>query len=333
MSKMEDTTDMVMNWLDGLNGDYYRLNGDDFIEKTDIINGQIQFEDFDPEAINIIWNRRWSSSKLINKGNEVYYDALGAQNASALLSSLRRETGVLRSFLNLNLDNKVWTTRPEKMSANKIENLEIAKSCNLSVPEYVITSCKLTLSQFAKRHERIICKPISETPHFTSSIDNNIVESIILYTKGFTVDEIEDIPSSFFKSLFQQEILKEFEIRVFYLCDTCYSMAIFSQNDKQTQLDFRNYNDEKPNRTVPFNLPKEVEYNVKKFCRKAGYTMGSLDLIKSTDGNYYFLEINPIGQFGMVSYPCNYYLEKKLAEHLIGQNEKNKQKRNTKRIV
>ena len=219
------------------------------------------------------------------------------------------------------------------MSANKIENLEIAKSCNLSVPEYVITSCKLTLSQFAKRHERIICKPISETPHFTSSIDNNIVESIILYTKGFTVDEIEDIPSSFFKSLFQQEILKEFEIRVFYLCDTCYSMAIFSQNDKQTQLDFRNYNDEKPNRTVPFNLPKEVEYNVKKFCRKAGYTMGSLDLIKSTDGNYYFLEINPIGQFGMVSYPCNYYLEKKLAEHLIGQNEKNKQKRNTKRIV
>ena len=87
--------------IDGLNGDYYRLNGDDFIEKTDIINGQIQFEDFDPEAINIIWNRRWSSSKLINKGNEVYYDALGAQNASALLSSLRRETGVLRSFLNL----------------------------------------------------------------------------------------------------------------------------------------------------------------------------------------------------------------------------------------
>ncbi len=334
MSKREETTDHVMDWLDEFNGDYYRLNGDDFIDKVDIINGRIQFENFNPEAINIIWNRRWSSGGLINTKNEVHYDALGAKNASTLLSLLRRENGVLRSFLNLNLDSAVWTTRPEKMSANKIENLEIAKSCNLSVPEYVITSCKLTLSQFAKKHQRIICKPISETPSFTSFIENDdIVESLILYTKRFTTDLIEEIPNSFFKSLFQQEIIKEFEIRVFYLNDTCYSMAIFSQNDKQTQVDFRNYNTKKPNRTVPFNLPKEVENNVKKFCNKAGYNMGSLDLIKSTDGKYYFLEINPIGQFGMVSYPCNYYLEKKLAKYLVDENKKIKQKRSTERII
>lgn len=322
---MEETTNLVMDWLDRFNGDYYRLNGVDFIDKADIINGQIQFENFNSEVVNIIWNRRWSSRKLINVENEMYYDALGVKNASTLLSSLRQENGILRSFFYSNLKDKVWTTRPEKMSANKIKNLEIAKSCNLPVPEYIITSSKLTLSQFAKKHERIICKPISETPFFTSSIDNDdIVETLILYTKRFTVDQIEKIPNSFFKSLFQQEIIKEFEIRVFYLNDTCYSMAIFSQNDKQTQVDFRNYNTTKPNRTVPFNLPKKVEYNVKKFCREAGYNIGSLDLIKSIDGKYYFLEINPIGQFGMVSYPCNYYLEKKLAKYLIDENERNK---------
>jgi hypothetical protein len=34
-------------------------------------------------------------------------------------------------------------------------------------------------------------------------------------------------------------------------------------------------------------------------------------------GEYVFLEVNPIGQFGMVSAPCNYNLEKKIAQYLI----------------
>ena len=40
---------------------------------------------------------------------------------------------------------------------------------------------------------------------------------------------------------------------------------------------------------------------------------GSIDMMYSTDGEYYFLEVNPVGQFGMVSYPCNYYIEKEIA--------------------
>lgn len=48
---------------------------------------------------------------------------------------------------------------------------------------------------------------------------------------------------------------------------------------------------------------------------------GSIDLIVDTQDNYYFLEINPVGQFGMVSQPCNYYLEKKVAEYLVQNNE------------
>ena len=30
-----------------------------------------------------------------------------------------------------------------------------------------------------------------------------------------------------------------------------------------------------------------------------------------------FLEVNPVGQFGMVSLPCNYQLEKRIAQYLI----------------
>jgi len=40
-------------------------------------------------------------------------------------------------------------------------------------------------------------------------------------------------------------------------------------------------------------------------------------MIRARNGDFIFLEINPVGQFGMTSIPCNYFLEKKIAEHLI----------------
>ncbi|SQB45601.1 ATP-GRASP peptide maturase, grasp-with-spasm system [Chryseobacterium jejuense] len=42
---------------------------------------------------------------------------------------------------------------------------------------------------------------------------------------------------------------------------------------------------------------------------------GSLDLLKSGD-KYYFLEVNPIGQFLGLSLICNYSLEKEIACYL-----------------
>jgi glutathione synthase/RimK-type ligase-like ATP-grasp enzyme len=49
---------------------------------------------------------------------------------------------------------------------------------------------------------------------------------------------------------------------------------------------------------------------------KLGLDSGSIDMIVSTEGKYIFLEVNPVGQFGMVSYPCNYYIERDIADYL-----------------
>ncbi len=48
----------------------------------------------------------------------------------------------------------------------------------------------------------------------------------------------------------------------------------------------------------------------------------SLDLVKTKEGRFVFLELNPSGQFGMTSYPCNYYLNKVIAEFLCKDEEK-----------
>ncbi len=125
-----------------------------------------------------------------------------------------------------------------------------------------------------------------------------------------------------FPTLVQEKIEKLFEIRSFFLKGEFYSMAIFSQTSSQTQLDFRNYDFEKPNRTIPFKIPTKIEKKLARLFKILNLNSGSLDMIYTSDNKFKFLEINPVGQFGMVSFPCNYYLEELLMQKLT--NEKYK---------
>jgi glutathione synthase/RimK-type ligase-like ATP-grasp enzyme len=93
-------------------------------------------------------------------------------------------------------------------------------------------------------------------------------------------------------------------------------MAIFSQSNKMTETDYRNYDLDNPNRIVPYKLNKQLENKLILLLENLELNSGSIDLIKSKDGKYYFLEVNPVGQFGQLSYNCNYNIEKIIAKSL-----------------
>jgi glutathione synthase/RimK-type ligase-like ATP-grasp enzyme len=156
-----------------------------------------------------------------------------------------------------------------------------------------------------------ITKPISDGvvfniqgslwSNYTTSIDRELGESNCNYPL----------------SLYQENLNKSFEIRTFYFYGECRSMAIFSQENSQTKTDFRLYDDLMPNRTVPFQLDVETEDKIREFMKTVKLETGSLDFVKTKDGRMVFLEVNPVGQFGMVSHPCNYFIEEKIAQWLI----------------
>ena len=110
---------------------------------------------------------------------------------------------------------------------------------------------------------------------------------------------------------------KKLEIRSFYIENNFFSMAIFSQSSEQTKIDFRKYNNVFPNKTEPFQLPKDIEEKLTQIFKEINLNCGSIDLIVDKNDNYYFLEINPVGQYGMVADPCNYELDKLIAKYLI----------------
>lgn len=138
-----------------------------------------------------------------------------------------------------------------------------------------------------------------------------------MFTTEITENDIGNLPEYFFPSMIQEEILKDFEIRVFYILGKVYSMAIMSQDNPQTMVDFRKYDIQKPNRFIPCDIDSDTKARISLFMDYMNLNVGSLDFIKGKDGRMYFLEVNYMGQFGMVDFPCNYGIHRYICDLLI----------------
>ena len=233
-----------------------------------------------------------------------------------LRNKIKNEGGKLSEYLNYIIENTVPVLGTAfKSDLNKLITLNMAKSVGLMVPGFVVADARQTVEQLFHDSPDIITKSMSDGIYLFEKAESEI--GYFSYTEKLTDERINELPEKIAPSFLQEGIDKDFEVRVFFLDGECHAMAIFSQSDKKTQIDFRKYNEERPNRFVPFVLPGEVEKKLVALFRKIDLNTGSVDLIVDKKGGYYFLEINPVGQFGMVSTPCNYQLEKKVALKLL----------------
>lgn len=320
----ESSTIDVMNWLLYKKANYQRLNGKD-LSKPKLLNVNInddsttitlenEDDTIDFNTTKVIWFRRWFDYRYALKDFEVFDDvSLNKDLKKHIFDEYKQLSNGFYYLMDLN--TPYWLSKPEFVSPNKLISLMKAKSCGLQIPMTIITNSKEILENV---DEPLITKNIGEVKRIEF-----LDKRFLTYTTEIEKSFISSLTATFCPTKFQKKIDKVCEIRTFILEDELYSMAIFSQLDTQTVTDFRIYNDGKPNRKVPYQLPKSIEEKLLKFMAAMNLNTGSVDLIETESGEYVFLEVNPIGQFGMVSYPCNYHLEEKIADLLIQKdNEK-----------
>ncbi len=310
----DQSTNEVINWLTHYNQEYIRINDTDNCEivKIDCYNDKVVMNingyTLDFNDISTYWYRRGNFKikvPILSSIQEIpFYEDIK--------KNLMRETSTLVEYLHLLLKKKKHIGSYFDNYTNKLHNLSIAKKCGLKIPNTTITSKKEVVQSFLGVEKEIITKAISET--IMLHYDNSI--AIQAYTNEVKANEINDYNNFIFPSLIQNKIEKKFEVRIFYLDKSFYTMAIFSQQNKKTKVDFRNYDRNKPNRFIPYSLPKEIENKLTSFMTYQKLTSGSIDMVIDINGDYIFLEVNPVGQYGMISYPCNYFLHKKIAEYL-----------------
>lgn len=308
---IDQSTNDVIDWLDHYSQPFKRINTDE-LEYNEISispngtkilhrNKVVKFED------SLVWYRRGTLAyhrEIEIKTNRI----IGQKINEHLESEYQTITDIICDRIPpANL------LGPLNFKINKLRVLEIAEKCGIKIPATIVTNNKKTLLDFYDLHAgEIISKGIQSNP-------SGVAEGVSWdsYTERLEKTILDTFPEFFFPSLFQQNIVKKLDIRVFYLKERLYAMGIFSQNDETTKIDFRHYNTGNPNRNVPINLPPPIERCLIEIMKKLGLETGSIDLILSSSNEYYFLEVNPFGQFMMVSQPCNFYLEKKIALELI----------------
>ncbi len=295
-----------MAWLNYFGINSKRINETDHFPNFAVGLGKHAELDFskDLEQIDGIWFRNKPQNSFIttlNQGKRKDITNYLSSEMSAVYSGFETEE------LPINILGESGLA-----DINKISVLKVASKIGFKIPETLITNNKKMLQDFALQHPKIIVKPL-----MNPLSHSNGKTQFFSYTEILTLAEIEKLPDTFFPTLIQECIEKFAELRVFYLDGKKFCMAIFSQESDRTKTDYRKYNNARPNRTVPFQLPKAIEDKIDALMIVLKLNTGSLDIIYTPSGEYYFLEVNPVGQFGIVSQSCNYYLEKQIAEWLV----------------
>ncbi len=309
----------VIDWLLYKNALFEFLSGEDYYEDGKDwsleLNNTIEKSSRDFTKYKSIWFQGFLKHKSHLSS---IFDTIECTNNN--LAELRWRLGQEISKTNTqifhNFKNAYQLPNPKSTKVDKFSNLRLAKDIGLEIPPSIITNSKKDLKTFFGKHDEIITKPLYETLSFKEK--NNFISFKTDKIEGL---EIDNLPDTFFPSFFQGYVEKDIELRVFYLEEKFYPMAIFSQLDPKTKTDFRNYNEQNPNRKVPYILPNEIEEKLTILMKELDLNTGSIDLIKTPDKRYVFLEINPTGQFGFTSKACNYYLEDEIAKTLVEHGE------------
>ena len=305
----EAATDAVCSWLFVLDKKFLRISSKNIITIKGIVieNGNedilfsIDMEDYKLSDFDSYWYRRsfLNFSHLL----KIEYFFEDRDLSYEVNNFLEKEYNSLKEYFITKLNQLAKLNKFEDNRINKLEVLSIAQRLGIDIPK---TQIIRNTSEIGFQSERYITKSITDL-HIRKH--DKIYYSL---TQHVDVEEKDDL----FFSLIQEEIEKKFEIRSFFFNNTFYSSAIFSQENSKTKLDFRNYDDENPNRVVPFSLPTKIENQLKELSVAVGLKSGSFDIIYTLDHRYVLLEVNPVGQFDQVSNPCNYNLYKEIATYL-----------------
>ncbi len=305
------TTQDVCQWLRFQKKDFIVLNKSDKIVIEEHSNSQTiiritnRNQTINLDAISSFWYRR-SDLGIISE-----FDYLNKEVAQFIKANSNSDLEVSTELLHHLFSEKSNFTTIDQSKVNKLIVLNEANKVGLRIPPYLLTGSKEQLKAFQKLHGELIYK--SPSPSVYPPNKDFVVKSL---TQKLEEKQLAEMPEKFGISFFQKKIEKKFEIRTLYINDTFRSIAIISQKNSETEVDYRNYDDKKPNRKIPYKLDEETEQKLRMLIKQLKLKFCSIDIIVGRDNNYYFLEINPIGQFGILSYYRNDFIEREIANTL-----------------
>ena len=197
----------------------------------------------------------------------------------------------IRSLWN-SIETK-WVNSPESIlnSSNRLSQLKIANEIGLSTPKSLITNDPKKLNDFFYSCNRNI---VTKTLNSSQGLPN---KKMIFTTKIGEKELVKSSDLQYAPCMFQEYIPKKTEFRITIIDKKIHTAEIHSQNSDKTKDDWRNYDDFDKTPYMKAELPKDVEEKLLKIMTELGLVFGAIDMIRTPNDDFVFLEINANGRW------------------------------------
>ncbi|MFA6925235.1 MAG: hypothetical protein WC223_13400 [Bacteroidales bacterium] len=232
----------------------------------------------------------------------------GAKDFSSLEGSIALK--FLYTFPNLK-----WINNPfnNKQAQIKFGQLNTASKFGLRIPRTLVTNDPKKAALFFKEMKnQVLCKSLQ-----TNSVQVNQIP-VHTFSHKLTKEEQENYLDNirYTPTLIQEYIEKKTELRVNVIGNKVFATEIYSQSLDATKHDWRKANPWTIQHS-PFQLPKRLEQSLIKFVHSYNLYFSAIDLIRTPQNEFVFIENNPNGQWYWIELQTKQPLAKSIAKLLL----------------
>jgi glutathione synthase/RimK-type ligase-like ATP-grasp enzyme len=223
---------------------------------------------------------------------------------------------LLRSLWRM-IDEELWLNHPKylMLANNKIDQLRKAVEIGFNIPDTCISTDHNTIKKFYDDFNGdIIIKAVKHGFYKGKS-------SVKIAPTQKVRKEFIDKNNQYAKvpAMFQERIEKEYDIRVTVIGKDIYATAIHSQDYEETKVDWSAMDIREDINLIHsrHELPERLNQKCLDITNKFNLNFSAIDLIYSKDKKYYFLEMNPNGQWGWIEDKVGFPIRDSIIDYLV----------------
>ena len=306
-NKEDVTTDFIVQELKRQEIDFYRFNTEELSKSVKI---DLNFEKEKYLLIDKLDNKTYNlldfTDIYYRRPELPLYDDEGLTDGEK--SFLQIEIyytleGVYRLLSGKHWFNNVFAIRNAE---NKIYQLLLAKEVGLTIPSTLISNHYDSVEQFLEKGNHIV-KPV----HNARIKDEKHPQ--IVYTSEIK-QTIKKAEAEFNVNYLQKKIEKRCDVRATFVEEKCFAVTIDSQELEETRVDWRK--GEHILHHTPIELPREIRLKCIQLMKRLDLHYGAIDFVLDKKGNYFFLEINPNGQWAWIEHLTGLPISKEIVKCL-----------------
>jgi glutathione synthase/RimK-type ligase-like ATP-grasp enzyme len=310
-NKWDLTVDFVVAELRRRRHAYFRLNTEDLstgiatvrlpgfrilASKGDVVHDLT-------DVVSVIWNRRPGKP----------FDDVRPQDRPTL--SIRKfvddQWYAWLEGLQL-IPDVYWINHPKDNDAmeSKIRQLQIAKHHGFQIPDTVVTNDHSEAQALLRASMNgLVAKALYSPLIEEADQDYFVFTSRLEDMPPDTADEMRQAPI-----IFQHALFPKTDYRVTVVGDRVFPVRITLGADVAAEIDWRTVKDDIS--FTPCELPESIVNLCRSYVQKNSLVFGAIDLVEY-QGEFYFLEINPNGEWGWLQKPTGIPIAEALCDLMI----------------